>query len=102
MRFVWAFAIACVIAASSVCPEVETREEAKAAQLDHAPLAPQMLATRAVFARTHIVRLPVFTVPEPVALDVPVRAIVVHATVVPRAPFSVTEIPRSARGPPIG
>ena len=101
MRFVWAFAIACVIAATSVCPEIETREQSHAAQLQKAPLAPQMLATRNHDARANAVRLSPFTVPTGLALDVPPREVVARATSPHAPPFSVTEVPRSARGPPI-
>ncbi len=104
MRFVWAFAIACVIAATSVCPEIETREQSQSAQLQKlqkAPLAPQMLATRNHDARSNAVRLSPFTVPSALGLDIPPREVVARATSPYAPPFSVTEVPRSARGPPI-
>lgn len=101
MRFVWAFAIACVIAATSVCPEIETREQSHAAQLDRAPVAPQMLATRGHEIRPNAIRLPPFAVPTTRFVDIPPRAVVARATRPHAPPFSVTEVPRSARGPPI-
>lgn len=101
MRFVWAFAIACVVAATSVCPEVETREHSHAAQLDRAPVSPQLLATRGHAFRTPAIRLPGFAVPTAPAIDIPPRAVVARATAAHAPLFSVTEVPRSARGPPI-
>lgn len=101
MRFVWAFAIACVVAATSVCPEIETREHSHAAQLDRAPVTPQLLATRNHDARTNAVRLSPFDVPSAPAVDVPPREVVARDTSPHAPPFSVTEVPRSARGPPI-
>jgi hypothetical protein len=102
MRFVWAFAIACVVAATSVCPEIETREQSQAAQLDRAPVAPaQMLATRGDHVRASAVRIAAFTVPAPLVFENPPRGVVARATAPHAPPFSVTEVPRSARGPPI-
>jgi hypothetical protein len=101
MRFVWAFAIACVIAATSVCPEIDTRERSQTAELQKAPATPQILAARNHEARTNAVRLSPFAVPAALALDIPPRELVARATSPHAPPYSVTEVPRSARGPPI-
>jgi hypothetical protein len=101
MRFVWAFAIACVIAATSVCPEIDTRDRSQAAELEKAPATPQILAARSHEARTNAVRLAPFSVPVALAIDIPPRAVVARATAPHAPPFAVTEVPRSARGPPI-
>ena len=102
VRLIWAFAIACVVAATSVVPEIETRDQARSAQIERAPATPQLLATRGAAARSHAVRLPVFTLVERLSFDAPLRAVVAVDSAPHAAPFSVTEVPRSARGPPIG
>jgi hypothetical protein len=101
MRFVWAFAIACVVAATSVCPEIDTRDRSQAAELQKAPTTPHILAARGHEARTNAVRLAPFSVPAALALDIEPREVVARATAPHAPPYSVTEVPRSARGPPI-
>jgi hypothetical protein len=103
MRWIWAVVIACLVAATGVRPiELTPRTSDESSKLASSPTALAVMAGRRAHARAPLQHLPVATIPEVPALDVPRAAVLVVLRDAHAASPTIEFSSRSSRGPPLG
>lgn len=102
MRWIWSLVIACLVAATAVAPiELTPRASDESSQLAASPVA-LPVASRRAHSNAPVLHLPVATVPEIPALDVPRVAVLVVLRAASPASSTIEASSRSSRGPPLG
>ncbi|MEO8843509.1 MAG: hypothetical protein ABI591_19420 [Kofleriaceae bacterium] len=103
MRWIWSVVIACLVAATGMRPiEPTPRTSDQSSELASSPAALPVVAGRRADSHLPVLHLPVATVPEVPALDVPRVAVLVVLRDAHPASSTIEASTRSSRGPPLG
>ena len=100
MRWIWALAVACLVAAAPVRP-APTRDGNRATTLEVAPQALPIAGQRRELGGSPELRLPAATLATSLSIAPPRVFALVTTPAPPHVPYLESFSPRSSRGPPV-